>query len=284
MQAAGNRVAHIPRDWRYTILNTENQVFDKLLELSGKAWLYRGQPSRYGCLVPSIDRGPLANLSRLDKLSLERRSIVLFRSNARFFGHPGEEAALTDDFVALMVLRHHEVPTRLLDWSKSPYVAAYFAACENDEDGEIWSFDEPLYEKNGKKQWKCWPETTRDGSGDADKFSADLTAFATMDPPKADWFICGFYLPGFHRQNAQNSVYTLTARFGRDHAEAIANLLDDEAGHHLYVVPAKIKAALRLRLFECFGIWHGSLFPDSAGAAQTAKTAFDQYMKGRCRS
>ena len=197
------------RNWNYTTITTEAEAFALLAELHGKRWLCRGQPKRYGRLVPSIDRGRLRKLSRLEKLSVERQSIDLFRSTARFFSHPGEQNAMADDFVALMQLRHYGVPTRLLDWSKSPYVAAYFAACENDtKDGEIWSFDQALYAKNGKEQWKRWPETTIDGN--ADNFRAELTAFTTEDPPEADWFICGFYWPGFHRQNAQDSVYTLT--------------------------------------------------------------------------
>jgi hypothetical protein len=185
-------------EWKSTTLETEGKAFDAFLELSGKQWLCRGQSMRHLGLVPSIDRDGLKNLSRLEKLSLERESINAFRSNARFFSHPGEEAALTDDIVALMVMRHYGVPTRLLDWSKSPYVAAYFAALGGDaEDGEIWTFDERLYAKNGKEQWRRWPETTSDLSGDHDKFKAGLTAFTTEDPPKADWFICGFYSPGF---------------------------------------------------------------------------------------
>jgi hypothetical protein len=179
---------------------------------------------------------------------------------------------LADDIVALMVLRHYEVPTRILDWSMSPYVAAYFAVCNhNSEDGEIWSFDEPLYEQMGKKQWEKWPETTSDGSGDPSKFAAELTAFTLKEPP--DWFVCHFYT-GFHRQNAQAGAYTITARFGRDHAVAIANLLSDCSYFHRYVIRAELKATLRQTLREEHGIWRGSLFPDSAGAAVTAATVF----------
>ena|SRR5215472_1735767 len=260
-------------DWNSTILNTEAEAVDLFIELRGKQWLCRGQSECYPFLLPSIDRGNLQHLSRLEKLTLERRSIDLFRDTARFFAHPGEQVALADDIVAMMVLRHYGVPTRLLDWSMSPYVAAYFAVCGSDTDeGEIWTFDRAEYEQKGKQQWKRCPKTTIDGSGDDDKFDAKLTAFIVED--LYDWFICGFYKPGFPRQNAQDGVYTLTARFGHDHAEAIAHLLGDSSRYHRYVIPTLLKPGLRRLLRESHGIWSGSLFPDSAGAAKTAGTVF----------
>jgi hypothetical protein len=227
--------------------------------------------------MPSIDRGVLESLSRPEKLKLERQSIDLFRATARFFADQGERDALADDIGTMMILRHYGVPTRLLDWSLSPYVATYFAveSCDAD-DGEVWSFDEPLYEDEkkgpGPQQWKRWPETTLDGSGNGARFDAKLTAFRVDEPP--DWFICGFYPRGFPRQDAQVGAYTMTARFGRDHAEAIAALFTESTSYHLYVIRAGLKPTLRSLLRESHGIWRGSLFPDSAGAANTAKLVF----------
>jgi hypothetical protein len=220
--------------------------------------------------MPSLDRGPFCALGRSEKLERERRTIDQFRSTARFFSSPGEQAALVDDFIALMVLRHHGVPTRLLDWSASPYVAAYFAVCGHDEvDGELWGFSRLDYEREGKQQWRRWPETTTDRSGDDDKFEAGLTAFMVKEPPR--WVVAVFYPAGFPRQNAQHGVYTLTARFALDHAVALKGLLVHPSRYQRYVVSAGLKKNLRATLREKHGIWRGSLFPDSAGAAETAR-------------
>jgi hypothetical protein len=259
-------------EWSTTIVETEAQALHILAELYGKQWLCRGQSRPYGNLLPLIDRPPRDNKTRGEMLDLERQSIDMFRSTARFFADPGEQEALGKDLTAMMVLRNYGVPTRLLDWSCSPYVAAYFAVCDLDgdhdkEDGELWTFDSVVYEKKGAEQWRKWPETTIGGDGRT--FSAKLTAFAVKEPP--DWFVCVFYPSGFPRQNAQAGAYSLTARFGRDHADAIAGLLEEASHFHLYVVRSALKPKLRGLLREKHGIWRGSLFPDSAGAAETAR-------------
>src|SRR5262249_42754473 len=150
----------------------------------------------------------------------------------------GEKAALKTDVETLFVLRHYGVPTRLLDWTLSPFVAAYFASEKNDDndgkDGSVWSFDNDRYLKKGSEQWIKWPQTTKNGDGVS--FNGDLTAFTIEDP--VNWFVCYFYFPGFPRQNAQHGAYSFTARLGRDHADAIAELLVEKSYYHRYVIPS----------------------------------------------
>jgi hypothetical protein len=270
MRASGQK-------WKTKNLSTENDVLDVLAQLQGRHWLNRGQPKPFGKLVPSIDRNNLDGLLRRKKLTLERQSIDLFRSTVRYWA-TGEESAATDDVLALMVMRHYGVPTRLLDWSTSPYIALYFAIDENDDvDGELWCFDKPYYEEKGAEQWKWWPETTVGGKGPPAPFDAKLTMFLRAEPPK--WFVCQFYPRGFPRQVAQQGAYSLTADFGRDHADAISTLLgiSEPLRYSRYIIAASLKPKLRTTLREKHGIWRGSLFPDSTGAAETAKSTFDDY-------
>jgi len=114
-----------------------------------------------------------------------------------------------------------------------------------------------------------WPQTIYDGSGDRFKFRSSLTAFSFEEPP--DWFICHFYPQGFPRQIAQKGAYTMTARYGRDHSASIKELLKTPKNFHLYVFAPLLKPELRKILREDFKIWRGTLFLDSAGAAETAR-------------
>jgi len=250
--------------WNTQVLTTEDEVFNCLAELRGNMWYCRGQSRSYGCLIPSIDRDKMSGISRLEKINLERRSIDIFRSSARFFSHPGEIAALTDDFVALAVLRHHGVLTRLLDWSRLPFVAAYFAVCHNDtDDGELWTFDEAEYMKRGITQWN-----------NSDNWAHEFRKAAFNVTDVSDFIVCVTYPLGFGRQNAQDGLYSMTAKFDSDHSDRIERLLCNPSLHTRYIIPKSLKPILRDRLRQHHGIWDGSLYPDSAGAAKTAGAVF----------
>ena len=49
--------------------------------------------------------------------------------------------AETENIEWLALMQHHGVPTRLLDWTLSPYVAAYFAVYEANlaQDASVWA-------------------------------------------------------------------------------------------------------------------------------------------------
>ncbi|MCJ7623764.1 MAG: hypothetical protein MUO76_09695, partial [Anaerolineaceae bacterium] len=62
----------------------------------------------------------------------------------------------------------------LLDWSLSPYIAAYFSTNHKDFDGEIWSFE---YEKYLEEASKQWTETNKSENRYTVAFDARLCFF-----------------------------------------------------------------------------------------------------------
>lgn len=258
--------------WNSTKLKSTELVLAKLESLLNAGWIFRGQSELFNNLNPSFERHVLLGKARFKMLSIERECINIFRANVKSFCGRGEESSLSNDLIALMVLRHYGAPSRLLDWSSSPWVATYFAVQDHDEsDAEIWTFDHTVYALNGKEQWRRYPETTTDGSGDPDKFDYNLTTAFLPEYPH-DWFVLMFYKSEFPRQNAQKAAYSMTPQFGVDHADALRNLLKDPSYFHRYIIPANLKPSLRQTLKDNYEIWRGPLFPDSSGATETAKT------------
>lgn len=89
-------------------------------------WLFRGVADRdKHLLTPKIGRNP----PRYD-LGVERVLFRNFRRRARQF----VEASALSDWDLLALGQHHGLPTRLLDWSTNPLVAAFFAVSSGHDD------------------------------------------------------------------------------------------------------------------------------------------------------
>src|SRR5262249_11908153 len=145
-----------------------------------------------------------------------------------------------------------------------------------EEDGIIWSFDYAGYVVKGRKQWETYPETCI--NRDPEKFDARLTMF--KNDPALNWFVLGFYGAGFPRQNVQSSASILTLEFELRHADASRGFVGDEKLYRKQRIPQPLKESLRKTLRDKYGIWDGSVFPDTAGAAEFAGSVFP---KDNCR-
>lgn len=95
--------------------------------------VYRGAADQKWDLVPSLNRVCAHDLS------LESHVFRQFRK----YGY-AELAEYSGFWSLLPVAQHHGLPTRLLDWTYSPMVAAHFATEDTeyyDRDGVIWQLD-----------------------------------------------------------------------------------------------------------------------------------------------
>ena len=84
---------------------------------SDSGWVFRGLGDAKFGLIPTIGRNPAFSPA------YERAILELFKLRAPEFVATSDK--LTLDLLA--IAQHHGVPTRLLDWSRNPLVAMYFA-------------------------------------------------------------------------------------------------------------------------------------------------------------
>jgi hypothetical protein len=102
-----------------------SEFVDQVRGLPGNAWLFRGLLDEWG-LCTTIERASRSWEIDLKHLAqIERR---LIRDFQRKYPDAAPKPEPGDDYLWwLALMQHHGAPTRLLDWTYSPYVAAYFA-------------------------------------------------------------------------------------------------------------------------------------------------------------
>lgn len=225
----------------------------------------RGQADSAWSLVPSFNREIRdAKIGEEDALKLEKVATATFREQSYHHISTNELIKTTDIVSWWTLMQHHGVPTRLLDWSASIYVSAYFAVTgEPKKDGGIWVVDLGVFQRNNQEKYGQSEVTLSKGVAEAEKETTSLNA-----PPIVVFFKRN------HRSDrmiAQQGLFSVCKNILGDQDEIICNICGHKVANHVkLVIPAELKPYFARRL-RSMNITAASLFPGLDGLSRSVK-------------
>jgi hypothetical protein len=229
--------------------------------------LFRGQSCAGWALQPSLARelvGSTMNWFQVAQLEHEMMN--------RFWrdGHRDLEPGVSSKKRAISLnswplMRHYGAPTRVLDWSLSPYVALYFAVEQRwEEDGALWWFRastaENLMTRRFGAKYKNYERLLFE-TGDDQAFVGS-TALAML-------FTYELHLT-IQRMGSQQSMFTVCLDPMADHAHVLEEFASygDGPHHGKLIVPKELKPEL-LRELQLMNVTGKAMFPGLDGLGRT---------------
>lgn len=234
------------------------------------AWIYRGQRSSDWGLCTSLERCfqreevPPADRPRFER-ELHRDFRRVYHQYARHI--PAPTAVM--EWASLM--QHHGAPTRLLDFTYSIYVAAYFALESADGDCAVWAVNAP---------WALRQSVALlvgAGKDDAARFQAPTSEAHEVVANEIVFCDsgCRFAVPLTpFRQNerlrTQRGTFLVPGEVASGFMENLQALPDHDLADRVVkiVLPKKVRAIALEELYS-MNISRTSLFPGLDGYAQS---------------
>jgi hypothetical protein len=224
-------------------------------------FVFRGVPRVSHALETSLQTGGF--------VAKEKHLLTSFRKYAARNAVQGDSV-----WNWMSLAKHHGLPTRLLDWTYSPYVAMHFVtydAAHYGEDGAIWCVD---YRKTNE----LLPEALKKALTDLDVniFTTEMinnvaTSLEKFDHLSKDEFVLFFEPPSLDERIVnQFALFSLPSSAAMM-LESLLQRRDDL--HRRLIIPASLKWEIRDKLDQA-NITERVLFPGLDGLSLWLKRYF----------
>jgi hypothetical protein len=233
---------------------------------SARNWCFRGQGNAKWPLQSSLSRHIGVSKVVPDAWAgQERRIRRIFERKSHLFMADVPEG---DELEWLALMQHHGAPTRLLDFTWSPYVAAFFALERTTEDAAVWALNLPLlwdiYEKQLIGGVDVRSTDPRDADNYAEYYLQNEHAFVWQGDPHR--------MP--QRVIAQSGTFLVSSHLGMTVEEILANYPDADELLIKFVLPTQVRPEAMATLYS-MNITQATLFPGLDGLARSMAYEFE---------
>jgi hypothetical protein len=224
--------------------------------------VHRGQSDESWPLRDSLSRLMPSDGSTEIPRKVEQEATRFFVGRARLHLNSSMIPDLKNLHQWWSMMQHFGAPTRLLDWTLSPYIALYFAVAENwNRPGAVWSADYCANLDDDLEALRSRLETETD---------EQKVFWSNADGPD----FCFFLNPGAHhlRSAAQQGIFSVCGRIPSDHGLLLEKTRSENRGLRKTIVPAELKPTF-LNKLRMMNIAPHSLFPGLDGLGGTVRDA-----------
>ena len=223
-------------------------------------WAFRGHLDERWPLISSLTRYLYDFMpNRKGWRAREERALRIFRRKAH--NYLPDASVLNEDLRCLALMQHHGAPTRLLDFTKSPFVAAFFALEKATSNAAVFALNTPrLYNATPLGR----PDLTRDAidprlPGNFERHFLDNNEEVIWigEPTQMD-----------RRLVAQSGTFVVPGVLDK----SLDQILDQYSSNETLISKIVLPQAMRedaMRALYRMNITNATLFPDLEGLARS---------------
>jgi hypothetical protein len=250
-------------------ISSWNEFVSLSSELDG--WAFRGQQDAGWPLLSSLSRYLEAFVPDQSTWRIrEERAIRIFRRKAH--NYLTDASVLNDDLRCVALMQHHGAPTRLLDFTKSPFVAAFFALENAVTDAAVYALNTPVL-------WHATPARNRRltrenidprGKGNFERyFLQNINQIIwTGEPTEMD-----------RRLVAQSGTVVVPGVLDKSLDEILSEYPGEDMLIKKIILPRQIREEAMKSLYR-MNITNATLFPDLDGLAKSIALELEVVWQG----